>query len=99
MVTDITLAYGYQLELLDELPNAPSTRRYYVPPQGTGGKDGILLRVVPVAADGFRFAVMNGRYVCCQNAPTPIEEVGSAALIVRMKSSQSSRTAVAEAEP
>ena len=76
MVTDFTLAYGYQLEPLDELPNAPSMRPYYVPPGGTGGgQDGILLRVGPVAAQSwigcFAFGHFGVGFSAVISLPTP----------------------------
>lgn len=49
MYVDFSFADGYCLRVLRELPNS-SLHRYYFPPSGEGGLDGLLLEV---KADGF----------------------------------------------
>jgi hypothetical protein len=47
MITDLRFAHGYRVELLEEWPGAPIPNWYYIPPQGSGGRDGILLHILP----------------------------------------------------
>ena len=45
MIIDLTFATGYGVDLLDELPGTPDPVQFYFPPTGSGGQDGLLLRI------------------------------------------------------
>lgn len=45
MIIDLTFATGYGVDLLDELPGTPDPVQFYFPTAGSGGKDGLLLRI------------------------------------------------------
>jgi len=62
MITDLTAADGYRVELLNELPGTPNPIQFYFPPRGSGGRDGMLVHVTPDTAEGWIGCFAFGSY-------------------------------------
>jgi hypothetical protein len=62
MIADLTAANGYRVQLLDELPGTPSPNHFYFPPLGSGGRDGMLIRITPDTDEGWTGCFAFGSY-------------------------------------
>jgi hypothetical protein len=48
---DLTFPASYQVEIVPDFPGYPIPNLFYFPPRGTGGSEGVLLRIVLENAD------------------------------------------------